>query len=194
MRPPEGHWPLQAVEDGLLFQNRNSVSLWSFPERRVTARLPGAFPLDAEGNAIATCDDPCGRIVVTDVESGEVARLTPPSGYRWIGGDEGAFSPDSSHLAAPISEGDGPSYRIDGIAVVDVATGSARVVPRSGNLDRFHAGAMAWSPTGDRLYFVQQAGAVISYDPSTDEQTRIARLPGKFESVIDLVAVRSAAE
>lgn len=194
MRPPQGRWPLEAVEDGLLFPNRNSVSLWSFAERRFTTRVPGAFPLDAEGSAIASCDDLCVRIVVTDVESGEVARLTPPPGYRWIGGDEGAFSPDSSRLALPVAEGDGHSYGIDGIAVVDLATGSARIVPDSGNLDRYRGGAMAWSPTSGRLYFVEDSGTVISYDPSTNEETRIARLPPKVESVMQLVALRSAAE
>ena len=198
MRPPGGSWPVEALEDGVVFQNRNSMNLWSFAERRFTARLPGAFPLDAEGNAIASCDDPCGRIVVTDVQSGEVARLTPPTGYHWVGGYDGAFSPDSSRLAVPITEGDGRSYRIDGIAVVDLATGSARVVPRSRNLDRSYGGAMAWSPTGDHVYFVQDSGAVMSYDPSTDEATKTARLPQKYRgahgSVIELVALPSAGE
>jgi hypothetical protein len=190
IRPPEGMWPVGAVAPGLLFQYPRSLRLWSLEERGFTLRIPGAFPMDTSGSLVASCSDDCPTALLTDTRTGESTRIAPPGGYRWIGGYDGAFSPSGSHLALPIARvGEGPrSSRTERLAVVDIETLDARVIPGSAEAEPIYR-AMAWSSAGDRLFFTGDDGTVLSYRLGSDSLTAHA----KFDSddvILQMVSVR----
>lgn len=190
MRPPEGAWPVAAVESGLLFRDARGLRLWSLEERGFTIRVPGAFPADTFGSLVASCGDACPKTLLTDTDTGKTTRVAPTGGYRWIGGYDGAFSPDGSHLALPIARvGEGRrSPRMEGLAVVDIQTRDARVVPGSAEADRTYR-AMAWSSDGDRLFFVGDDGTIVSYRVGTDGLTAHASFDSN-DTILQMVSVR----
>jgi len=161
MRPPRGLWPAAAVTSGLLFQYPQSLRLWSLEERGFTLRIPGAFPVDTSGSLVASCGEPCSKLALTDTRTGEITRVAPPDGRRWSGGYVGAFSPDASHVALPVN---------NGLGIVDVRGGHARVIPGSAEVDADYR-AMAWSSEGDRLFFVADDGTVLSYRVGSQSPT-----------------------
>lgn len=179
MRPPNGSWPVGAVARGLLFQYPRSLRLWSLEERRFTLRIPGAFPIDTSGTIVASCGDPCREASLTDTRTGTGARIPPPDGYRWMGGYEGAFSPDGSHLALPIAHG---------LAVVDTETRQARVIPGSDEVAGTY-GAMAWSSDGERLFFAGDDGSVRSYRLGSDDVVASPAVDSD-DLILQMVSVR----
>jgi hypothetical protein len=189
MRPPGGRWPVGAVESGLLFQYARNLRLWSLEERRFTARIPGVYPADTSGSLVASCPDRCPKYLLTDTRTGETARIAPPDGYRWLGGYEGAFSPSGSHLALPIARaGDGARpWHADGLAVIGIQARDAQVIPSPGIDPVYHA--MAWSSEGDRLFFVDADGTVMSYRLGSDGPTAQASFDSK-DAILQMVSVR----
>ncbi len=182
MRPPEGMWPVGAVEAGLLFQYRNGIRLWSLEERGFTKRFPGAVsPTAISENLVASRGDHGSEFRLTDASTGEVSRISPPSGYRWLG-YEGAFSPDGSRLALSIARGGEKT-----LAVVDTRTLDAQVIPDSAEVDPIYA-PKAWSSDGDRLFFVRDDGAVMSYRVGSDSLTTHAKF-GSNDVVLQMVSV-----
>jgi hypothetical protein len=189
MRPPEGMWPVGAVESGLLFEHGGSLRLWSFDERGFTMRIRGASPAATFAGRVASRGDHGSEFLLTDTRNGEITRIAPPAGYRWLG-YQGAFTPDGSHLALSIAGvGDGPrSSRTETLAVIDIRTFDARVIPGSAEVDPIYA-PMAWSSKGDRLFFVGDDGTVMSYRVGSDSLTTHA----KFDSddvTLQMVSVR----
>jgi hypothetical protein len=188
VRPPEGEWPVGAVASGLLFQHGRSLRLWSLEEREFTLRMPGAYSADTSERLVASCGDGCPKTVLTDTRTGHTTRIAPPSGYRWIGGDAGAFSPDGSHVALPIVPvGKGPDSS-GTLAVIDIQTRDASVIPGSAEGDPFYR-AMAWSSEGDRLFFVRDDGTVMSYRVGSDDASTHARLDSD-DVILQMVSVR----
>ena len=179
MQPPRGAWPVGAVDSGLLFQSGNSLRLWRFDERGFTIRIPGAFAAARSGSLVASRGDHGSEFRLTDTRTGEVTRIAPPAGYRWSG-YEGAFSPDGSHLALSVR---GSSPRL---AVVDTRTLDAQVIPGSAAIDPIYA-PMAWSSSGNRLFFVAD-GAVMSYRVGSDSLTPHAKF-GSNDVVMQMVSV-----
>jgi hypothetical protein len=188
MRPPKGMWPVGAVDSGLLFEYGRSLRLWSLEKRGFTMRLPGASPAATSATLVASRRD-SSEFLLTDTRNGEITRIAPPAGYRWIG-SQGAFSPNGSHLALPIArveEGPRPTST-DRLAVVDIRTLDARVIPGSTEPDPIYR-AMAWSSEGDTLFFVADDGTVMSYRLGSDSLTAHA----KFDSndwILQMVSVR----
>ena len=181
MRPPEGMWPVGAVDAGLLFQYRRGIRLWSLEERGFTTRFPGAVvPAAISGDLVASRGDHGSEFRLTDTRTGEVSRIPPPSGYRWLG-YEGAFSPDGAHLALSVR---GPSRTL---AVVDVRTLGAQVIPGSPEVDPISA-PKAWSSNGDRLFFVRDDGTVMSYRVGSDSLTAHAKFKPS-DIVLQMVSV-----
>jgi hypothetical protein len=189
MRPPQGMWPVGAVESGLLFQYGRSLRLWSLEERGFTIRIPGAFPAATFANLVASRGDHGSEFLLTDTRTGEIARIAPPAGYRWIG-SQGVFTPNGSHLALSLaSVGEGPRFsRTETLAVVDMRTLDARVIPDSTEVDPTYA-PMAWSSKGDRLFFVGDDGTVMSYRVGSDSLTAHAKFDSN-DRILQMVSVR----
>ena len=176
MRPPQGKWPAGAVESGLLFEYGRSLRLWSLEARGFTIRIPGAFPAATSGNLVASRGDRGSEFLLTDTRTGEVTPIAPPAGHRWLG-YQGAFTPDGSRLALPITEG---------LAVVDVDTLDTRVISGSTEVDPIYA-PMAWSSKGDRLFFVGEDGTVMSYRVGSDSLTAHAKFDAS-DQILQMVA------
>jgi hypothetical protein len=189
VRPPGGKWPAGTVNAGLLFQTAHGLRLWDARTRAVARRLPGAFPVDTHANLVAHCGEPCPHFEITDARTGDTTRVKPPAGYSFQAGYDGAFSPDGSLLALPVvadrgrRRGDYPpwlhrrSYPGWAVALVDVASGSARVINAS-RLDPIYP-AMAWSASGARLFFGAGRGTIMAYAPGAPRAREFARIPIK---------------
>jgi hypothetical protein len=190
MRPPHGRWPVEAVHDGLLFQSGDHLRLWSFATRRFTTRLPGAFPADTAGSTVASCQDPCRSYTITDLRTGSAQRIAPPAGYHWTGGYDGQFSPDAGQLALPITDSAAPG-RADALALVDLASATARVIPGSHAVEPIYR-AMTWSTTGHQLFFATKTGSVRAHTPGAARSTTIARLPGSARAMQIVAVARGA--
>jgi hypothetical protein len=188
MRPPDGRWPLGAVTPGLLFQYPGTLRLWSLAERRLTLRIPGAFPIDTSESLVASCGDPCRGAVVTDTRTQESIRIAPPAGYRWVGGYDGGFSPDGSHLALPIARAGEGLESSPGLAVINVSTRAVHVIPGSDEVDPIY-GAMTWSSDGGRLFFATDDGAVMSYSLGSDRLTAHAAFDAN-DLILQIVSLR----
>jgi hypothetical protein len=182
MRPPKGMWPVGAVDSGLLFQYGRGLRLWSLEERGFTTRFPGAvLPAAISEDLVASRGDQGSEFLLTDTRTGEVTRVPPPAGYRWLG-YEGAFNPDGSRLALSIARGAGKT-----LAVVDTRTLDAQVIPHSAEVDPIYA-PKAWSSNGDRLFFVGEDGAVMSYRVGSDSLTTHAKFKPN-DIVLQMVSV-----
>lgn len=181
LRPPEGEWPVGAVASGLVFEHGRGLRLWSLEERGFTIRIPGAFPAATSESLVASRGERGSKFLLTDTRSGKVTRIAPPAGYRWIGG-QGTFTPDGSHLALPLT---------GGLAVVDVRTLDAQVIPGSAEVDPIYA-PMTWSSNGDRLFFVGDGGAVMSYSLGSDSLVAHAQFDSD-DVVLQMVSVRPRA-
>jgi hypothetical protein len=189
MRPPHGQWPVESVNDGLLFQNGNHLRLWSFATHRFTTRLPGAFPADTAGSTVASCQDPCRTYTITDLHTGSAQHIAPPAGYHWTGGYDGQFSPDASQLALPITDR-ALRGRADALALVDLASGTAQVIPGSHAIEPTYR-AMTWSTTGHQFFFSTKTGRVRAYTSGAKRPTTIARLPGHARAMQIVAVARS---
>ena len=190
MRPHLGHWPAAAVSSGLLFQGRDHLHLWDFDQRHFTLRVPGVFPSGTAGSLVASCGERCPRLFITDTESGRTARVAPPRDYRWIGGYHGAFAPDGAHLAAPVAVSGAGSSRVQALAIVDVASGRASLVPPPSKNEPAY-GAMTWSTDGTRLYFARPNASVVSYSLGAAKTERVAGLD-RGDVILQMVAVAPA--
>jgi hypothetical protein len=188
MRPPEGRWPVGAVESGLLFEYGKSLRLWSLEERGFTLRLPGAFPAATAANLVAASrGGGSPELVLTDTRNGEITRIAPPAGYRWTG-QQGAFTPNGSRLALPVAPVAAGPPSSSTLAVVDTQTLDARVIPGATEADPIY-GARAWSSDGDRLFFVSDDGRVMSYSVGSNSLTAHARF-GSDDVILQMVSVR----
>jgi hypothetical protein len=188
-RPPGAgeSWPVGAVEPGLLFQtvrgHRAYLRLWDPKTRKVTLRTPGLFPIDTHDDLVASCDEPCSRLAITDVRSGKTTRVKPPAGHAFRASDDGAFSPDGSLLALPVASvararnpGHGRWSMARSMALVNVGRGTPRII-RGSRLDPDYR-TMSWSASDGRLFFSAGGGRVMAYRPGSPRATSLARVHG----------------
>jgi len=187
---PQDRWPVEAVTDGVLVQGRHTLDLFVPGRRQAVDHAPGAFPADSIGDRVASCDEPCPQMIVTNFASGEVIRLTPPSGFRWLGGYDGEFSPDGTQLALPVTawrarEGHQQNRFL---AVADLESGSAALIPRGNELARIY-GAMTWSRSGSELFFAGDDQAIMSFDLDAGTTSELGVIPmGSNGGIIEMVA------
>jgi len=160
-RPPcPGPTVIGAVKIGLLCQSDQKLKLFSPQTGRVKKTLPGPFLADTHGNLAAWCQYPCRRMHVNDLATGTDQTVASGSKFRFDGYG-GAFSPDGSLLALSVA----PAKRSQpsSLVLVDVRTGRSRPIPGS----QLGGSAFAWSPSGDRLFFVGEKGSLMSYRPGS---------------------------
>lgn len=181
-RPPS-HGPsiLAAVKDGLLFQDDDELKVWDPLAGEVTARLPGPFPAATHGNLVAWCKQGCPKLHVTDVATGEDLAVSAGDSFRFEETYEGAFSPDGTLLAVPVVTS--PGTHLEGhrhrVGLVDTRAGTARLVEGSDLADDYPA--MAWSPSGEWLFFSAGAGRIMAYRPAAEEAIVLPiRAPASF--------------
>ena len=158
-----------ALHDGLLFERRARLLVWSPRSGRVVRRMPGAHVLSARGGRVAWCRGRCAQVHLAGREGDRVRSLPAP-------GFTGAFSPDGALLAVALADGR--------LAIVDVLSRSVREVP--GVRLAEGSGALAWAPDGDWLFFSAPRGRLMAYRPSSEQlEVLPARPPGH---VLELAA------
>ena len=158
-----------ALDDGLLFEERERLLVWSPRSGRVVRRMPGASVLSARGGRVAWCRGRCAQVHLAGREGDRVRSLPAP-------GFTGAFSPDGALLAVALANGR--------LALLDVLSGSVREVP--GVRLAGGSGALAWAPDGDWLFFSAPRGRLMAYRPSSEQlEVLPARPPGH---VLELAA------
>lgn len=177
---------LAAVKDGLLFQEGDELRLWDPRTGKVTLRLPGPFPADTHGNLVAWCGQGCLTLLITDVATGEDLAISPGGSFRFEETYEGAFSPDGTLLAVPVVTS--PGTHLEGhrhqVGIVDARAGTVRLVEGSDLADDYPA--MAWSPSGEWLFFSAGAGRIMAYRRESEKAIVLpVRAPASF---IDMAA------
>lgn len=183
--PCSGPTVVAAVKDGVVCQDDGLV-VWEPATGKVLRRLAGPYPVDTHENVVAWCGHGCPQLHLTDIGTGEETRVPAERSFSFNETYDGAFSPDGSLLAVPVTvHGRKPASRAgsDGIALVDVRAGRAYLVEgsRSGVYT-----ALAWSPTGDWLFFTTGEGRVMAYRPGSDRAIPLsADVP---RTVLDMVA------
>lgn len=175
-----------AVSAGPLLQVSGGLRLWNTDEGAFTMRVRGASPLGTSGSLVATCDDRCEQLAITDTEAGTVDRVPAPAGYRWYARDGAGFSPQGSHLVVPVSIEDSPPAEPDALGLVDAASGEVEVIPGSRMVDPAYS-PLTWSPDGQRLYFTGPTDVIRSYSVGASGTERVARLEGGG-TILQLVA------
>ena len=158
-----------ARDDGLLFEKREHLLVWSPRSGRVVRRMPGAYVLSARAGRVAWCRGGCAQIHLAG-PGGDRVRSLPAPGFS------GAFSPDGALLAVALAGGR--------LAIVDVVAGSVQELP--GVRLAEGSGALAWSSDGDWLFLSAARGRLIAYRPSSEQlEVLPARPPGH---VLELAA------
>jgi hypothetical protein len=127
VRPPDGAWPVGAVNGSLVFQREGELVVWDPSTGRDVERLPGQLPVAWQGSLLAWCDAACRSLRVADLASGGRLTIEPPSGATGFEALRGSFSPDGTTLAVAVRLGDGEDAGRQ-LALIDVTTGRTTLV------------------------------------------------------------------
>ncbi|MPZ69983.1 MAG: hypothetical protein GEU71_10710 [Actinobacteria bacterium] len=168
--PPPRASIVGAVRQGLIVQ-KDGLQVWDPRTDRIVTRIDGVFPVDTSGDVVAWCDKGCPEIHLTDVANGTDRVIEPPVGVTFSETYNGAFSPDDRFLAVPVRNEEGEQ-----VAVIDVESLSARLVPNSG-LSVYQL--MTWSTSGDWLVFDTGEGHLSMFHPDTGRSATIPLDPTK---------------
>jgi hypothetical protein len=174
-RPP--HWPLAAVDDGLLLQGK-TLELWQPSSGRIVRRLPGLFPIATRHALAVTCAQRCRALHVTNTHTGSDVQILPRPGFRFIESYNGAFSPDGKLVAVPAITHHGRAR----VAIVDLSRQRATLV-RGATLARSYT-LMAWSSTG-WLFFNVGRRRIAAYRSGAPRATL---LPVRVQPFVDIAA------
>ena len=172
-KPPA--WPIAALTTGLVIQRR-TLELWN-PRTGATTKLPGVFPMGARGSVVASCEDPCPMLHVTDTRARSEFDVRPPAGWRFVPTyAQDSFSPDGELLALPVHRRGGENA----VALLDLTDKTLRTIPGAPLAHDYQL--IAWASSG-WLYFSSTARRIAAYRPG-EEAARI--LPVRVGKVIDL--------
>jgi len=157
VRPPEGRWPVAATSSALVFQSHGSgqggdqLELWNPRTGKVFRRLPGDYPVASHGDRLAWCRQPCERLHVTNVATGEDVEVRPPAGAFGFAPYQGVFSPDGKLIAVPVRSDPAPTTQNPNwrLALVDVEEGTATLV-QGPTLQGYVF--VEWSPAGTTVF------------------------------------------
>jgi hypothetical protein len=164
-------WLTGAVEGGLVFQHRRSVSVWD-PSTGASRDLAGVEGATAvQGNSIFGCAlrSRCRSLLIAD--SGTEARVAvrPPASRRLD--LAGKFSPNGSHVALAAS-----AKRRWSVALVNAGDGTTTIVPGSRTSRTYPH--LSWSPSSGWLYFLGPGRSIMAYRPGEGRAVRLPfRLP-----------------
>jgi hypothetical protein len=173
--PAPAGYPSGATARSLVIERGGRTWQWD-PGTGRRRRAPAAVLVAARGSLSAWCSLTCRRVYLEGgrrpVTSNAISGMTlAPSG---------SISPDERRLALPAYRG---SMRTARIALVDMATGAASLVPGAALSAN---GALDWSDTGEWLYFAAPERRVRAYRVADD---RMITLPGRMPApVLELSA------
>lgn len=141
--------PVATVAGGLVLQRSDQLLVWDAAAGVTHTLEDGRFVPAAQDSRVAWCGEGCTQLHVLDIDTGEeLSRMPAPAGTVFAG-YAGAFSPDGSLLAVPLSAVEGGHGR--GLALIDTAKWSQRVVAADAMAEtRGHVG---WSPDSRFVFF-----------------------------------------
>lgn len=187
--PPDGRWPVAALDDGLVFQGDDVLEVWDPETQEFVATLPGPFPVAAWGNRIVTCGqelvgdvvvDECGQLELIDLDADTRRTIDVPIGVVSVDGYGGAFSPDSRYVAVPGRLTELPITESTELVVVlvDFVAGESTVIPGTYTTNRVAFPRVAWSSDGEWLLMGPFAGEsdigeLRAYRPDDETAYRI---------------------
>jgi len=157
------------VAGRLLIESGRRLMLWDRDRGAPVRTIRSAWLMAAGTTSFAWCGPDCRRLAVWSPDSER--RFRPPPGTTLYTGN-GALSPDGSRLVVPVTRRGGRQRP----AVLDLGTGSWTIVP-GGALERFHD-AMAWSPSGEWLYFAGRQRRLFAWQVGSAAATRLPADPG----------------
>lgn len=171
IRPPDGRWPVGAVNDGLLFQGDQALEVWDVEAREFTAILPGLFPVATWQNRIVSCIE-CDGLELIDLDTDTRLTLDLPPDVAYVASYGGAFAPDGRYVAVPgflTSEESATETAGVGVVLVDFETGNASLVPGMSHAQKAYP-QLAWSPDGEWLFysvgaFYAETGQLFAFHP-----------------------------
>lgn len=185
--PPDGRWPVAAVDSGLVLQGDETLEVWDPAIQEVVKTLPGPFPVASWQNRMVTCSR-CDQLELFDLDEGTHRTIELPPEVESVDGYGGAFSPDGSYMAVPgVLTAGQPSTQDTGVGVVlvDFETGIASLVPgMSHPLDGYPQ--VAWSPDGEWLFYSvgglrAETGRLVAYHPGDPTAYRVpVTLDGQY--------------
>jgi hypothetical protein len=187
--PVDAHWfPTgQIVDSGIILEvaygpGPGGAEVWNPILGHVVRSLP-AGAVTARGNVVASqtgsaCAPRC-TIQVMDVQTGGDRSVRLPAGVSPIG--PGSISPDGSTLALAVQRAAPGSHPIDQVVVVNVASGSARVLS-GGDLGTNPTDAapnITWSSTGMLFAAGVASTRILIWRPGANHAVALpsARLP-----------------
>ena len=180
VRPPGGRWPVAAVGDVLVFEDRRGgLELWSPVAGEVTRRLAGASLGPSQGDLLSWCEDEGRTLHVTNVRTESDRALEPPQDFSAFDCSSGAFSPDGALLAIPVLVAGFEAGRL--LALVDPESGTAEVVDASGVAAGYVY--VAWSSGGARVFLSGGDGGareLLQYRVGEPEAVRVPVEVGAF--------------
>lgn len=152
VRPPGGRWPERATNAGLLFADEETVDVWDPVKRQVVRSFDRRWLGDlgpTRGDLLASSPSPWRRLRLTDVGTGFSRAVRAPDGYAfepWTG----QFSANRRLLGVAVRPAGHGASADRRLAIVDVASATARLVARS----RVRAGYnfAVWSRSGDEVF------------------------------------------
>jgi hypothetical protein len=156
-RPPEGRWPVAAVDGNLVFQGDDELLVWDPSTGREVDRLPGQLPVAWDGSLLAWCDGACRSLSMKDLDTGETLTVEPPAGATGFEALRGAFSPDRRTLAVAVCLGHGEDADRR-LALIDVRSGRMTLV--DGATVPTPYVFIDWAPSGESVFITggQNAG------------------------------------
>jgi hypothetical protein len=172
-RPP--HWPIAAVDDGLLVQG-DTLEVWQPDTGRTIRKLPGVFPVATRHLLSVSCAGDCPVLHVTNTRTGADLQIAPGSGFRFVESYDGAFSPDGKLVAVPATTGQGQSR----VAIIKIARHTAtlvRGVPLASDYP-----LIAWASTG-WLFYNAGRGRLAEYRPGALRATLLHIHVQPFEAI-----------
>jgi hypothetical protein len=180
-RPPDGAWPVAAVDSNLVFQRSGELLVWDPSTGREVDRLPGQLPVAWQGSLLTWCDGACRSLNVRDMSSGEGLIAEPPAGATGFEALHGAFSPDGRVLAVAVRLGDGEEAARQ-LALIDVGTGRITLADETTVPTPYVF--IDWSPSGDAVFIAggQLAGRhrIVEYGVDDAEARVIDVRVGDF--------------
>jgi hypothetical protein len=159
--PPAGG-VVGATLDGIVMEGPGGIRVWDPQTGRLVLRQPDGFVVATAGRRVAWCRGDCRTVRVS--APGEQVELRLPAGT-----EGGALSPDGARLALAVS-----SHRL---VVADLATRRVRAL---GGVRLGGYAALAWDPSGRRLFAGAAGGRVVAVRPDGGRPATVARLQGKI--------------
>jgi hypothetical protein len=177
--PPDGRWPVIAVDDGLVFQGDEVLEVWDPDSQEFVHTLPGPFPVAAWRNRLITCVV-CDQAHLIDLDADTMRTIDIPVGVAAIDGYGGAFSSDGRYVAVPGWLTGGPHTAETRLALVliDFESGNASLVPGIPAVHGYGHPQVAWSSSGEWLFYsvgpsASEPGLLFAYQPGDTTAYRV---------------------